>query len=65
MRPGDRFVTGLVVLRRRRRRRGVDGTAARSAGCPARFRRVQTGFVRSYALSVLGGAVWSSWRCWR
>ena len=31
--------------------------APRSAGCPTTFRRVQTGFVRSYALSVLAGAV--------
>ncbi len=57
MRPGDRFVTGLVGFDDR----GVDGVVDGSAGAVAvlsqRFRRVQTGYVRSYALSVLGGAL--------
>ena len=41
--------------------RGVDGlvngTAALLGGSSGRLRRLQTGFVRSYALSMLGGAV--------
>ncbi len=35
----------------------VNGTARAFGGMSGTFRRVQTGFVRSYALSVLGGAV--------
>ena len=46
---------------RLRRRTGWTGSstapAPRSVGCPSTFRRVQTGFVRSYALSVLAGAL--------
>ena len=58
MRPGDRFVTGLVGLRRRRRRRRPRWAPAGAfGGMSSTFRRLQTGFVRSYALSVLGGAV--------
>jgi NADH-quinone oxidoreductase subunit L len=41
--------------------RGVDGAvtgmAAGLGGGSARARRLQTGFVRSYALSMLGGTV--------
>jgi NADH-quinone oxidoreductase subunit L len=41
--------------------RGVDGlvngTAAALGGSSGRLRRLQTGFVRSYALTMLGGAV--------
>ena len=41
--------------------RGVDGvvngTAAAARRQLGRLRRLQTGFVRSYALSMLGGAV--------
>ncbi|CAN5288515.1 NADH-quinone oxidoreductase subunit L [soil metagenome] len=57
MGPGDRFVTGLVGFDDR----GVDGLVDGSAGAVGvlsqRFRRIQTGYVRSYALSVLAGAV--------
>jgi NADH-quinone oxidoreductase subunit L len=35
----------------------VNGTAAAFGGGSSRLRRLQTGFVRSYALSMLGGAV--------
>jgi NADH-quinone oxidoreductase subunit L len=35
----------------------VMGTAATFGGLSARMRRWQTGFVRSYALSLMGGAV--------
>ncbi|WP_137292351.1 NADH-quinone oxidoreductase subunit L [Nocardioides dongxiaopingii] len=55
--PGRRLVAGLFVLDRS----GVDGTftgggaAVRAIG--AQLRRVQTGYVRSYALSVLLGVI--------
>ena len=35
----------------------VNGTAALFGGSSGRLRRLQTGFVRSYALSMLGGTV--------
>jgi NADH-quinone oxidoreductase subunit L len=57
MRPGDRFVTGLVGFDDHGVDGVVDGTGAAFGGMSATFRRVQTGFVRSYALSLLGGAV--------
>jgi NADH-quinone oxidoreductase subunit L len=57
MRPGDRFVTGLVGFDDRGVDGAVDGTGAAFAGMSARFRRLQTGYVRSYALSVLGGSL--------
>jgi NADH-quinone oxidoreductase subunit L len=41
--------------------RGVDGTvtglAALIGGSSGRVRRLQTGFVRSYALAMVGGAL--------
>ncbi|MEU8897395.1 NADH-quinone oxidoreductase subunit L [Nocardia sp. NPDC048505] len=56
MRPGRHFTRALVFLDNR----GVDGivnsTAAVIGGLSARARRVQTGFVRSYALSMFTGA---------
>ena len=57
MRPGDRFVTGLVGFDDRGVDGAVDGTGAAFAGMSVRFRRLQTGYVRSYALSVLGGSL--------
>jgi len=57
MRPGDQFVTGLVGFDDRGVDGMVNGTAAAFGGMSSTFRRVQTGFVRSYALSFLGGAV--------
>jgi len=57
MRPGDQFVTGLVSFDDHGVDGVVDGTGAAFGGMSSTFRRVQTGFVRSYALSVLGGAV--------
>ncbi len=57
MRPGDRFVTGLVGFDDRGVDAAVDGTGAAFTGMSARFRRLQTGYVRSYALSVLGGSL--------
>ncbi|MCK9896282.1 NADH-quinone oxidoreductase subunit L [Frankia sp. AgB32] len=57
MRPGQfltRFLVWLDLV-------GVDGlvrgSAAGIGGLSGRMRRLQTGFVRSYALSMLGGAV--------
>jgi NADH-quinone oxidoreductase subunit L len=55
MRPGQWLVRGLVFLDNR----GVDGAvnslAAGLGGGSGRLRRTQTGFVRSYALSMLAG----------
>ncbi|MFI7188551.1 NADH-quinone oxidoreductase subunit L [Nocardia nova] len=56
MRPGTHLTRSLVFLDNR----GIDGivntTAAVIGGLSARIRRVQTGFVRSYALSMFTGA---------
>jgi NADH-quinone oxidoreductase subunit L len=57
MRPGDRFVNGLVTFDDHAVDGFVDGTGSAFGGMSGTFRRVQTGFVRSYALSVLGGAL--------
>jgi NADH-quinone oxidoreductase subunit L len=57
MRPGDTLVEGLVVADDKVLDGFVDGTAVASGGVSLGLRRTQTGFVRSYALSVLGGAV--------
>ncbi|QNN55001.1 NADH-quinone oxidoreductase subunit L [Nocardioides mesophilus] len=57
MRPGDRFVDGLVAFDDRGIDGVVGGTAGSFGGMSSRFRRIQTGFVRSYALSLLAGAV--------
>ena len=56
MRPGQWLVRGLVFFDNK----GVDGAvnsiAAGFGGGSGRLRRVQTGFVRSYALSMFAGA---------
>jgi NADH-quinone oxidoreductase subunit L len=57
MRPGDRLVGDLVTFDDAGIDGLVDGTGATFSGLSGRMRRVQTGFVRSYALSLLGGAV--------
>src|SRR4051795_1150664 len=57
MRPGDQFVTGLVAFDDEVVDGVVAGTGGSFGGMSGTFRRVQTGFVRSYALSVLGGAL--------
>jgi NADH-quinone oxidoreductase subunit L len=57
MRPGDRFVTDLVGFDDHVVDGVVNGTGGAFGGMSGTFRRVQTGFVRSYALSVLGGAL--------
>jgi NADH-quinone oxidoreductase subunit L len=57
MRPGQ-YLTRLLVFFDYRGLDGfVNGFAAFIGGTSSRFRRVQTGFVRSYALSMFGGAV--------
>src|SRR3954467_1824574 len=57
MRPGQYLTRFLVFFDNR----GVDGfvrgTAAFVGGTSGRLRRFQTGFVRTYALSMFGGAV--------
>ncbi|MFZ1163955.1 MAG: NADH-quinone oxidoreductase subunit L, partial [Mycobacterium sp.] len=56
-RPGEWLSRALVFFDNR----GVDGLVggigATMGGSSARLRRLQTGFVRSYALSMLGGSV--------
>jgi NADH-quinone oxidoreductase subunit L len=56
MRPGDRFVGDLVTFDDRGVDGFVTGTGGAFAAMSGRFRRIQTGYVRSYALSVLLGA---------
>jgi NADH-quinone oxidoreductase subunit L len=57
MRPGQWLTRALVFLDARGVDGAVNGTAALFGGGSGRLRRLQTGFVRSYALSMLGGAV--------
>ncbi|MDO3649564.1 NADH-quinone oxidoreductase subunit L [Nocardia mangyaensis] len=56
-RPGRHLTRALVFLDARGVDGVVNGTAAGIGGLSARIRRVQTGFVRSYALSMFTGAV--------
>ncbi|MFC4373498.1 NADH-quinone oxidoreductase subunit L [Nocardia halotolerans] len=55
-RPGRHLTRTLVFLDARGVDGIVNGTAAALGGLSARTRRVQTGFVRSYALSMFTGA---------
>ena len=55
MRPGQWLTRALVLLDNRGVDGAVNGVAAALGGRPARLRRPQTGFVRSYALGMLGG----------
>jgi NADH-quinone oxidoreductase subunit L len=57
MRPGQYLTRALVYLEGRGIDGGVNGVAALIGGSSGRLRRLQTGFVRSYALTLLGGAV--------
>jgi NADH-quinone oxidoreductase subunit L len=57
MRPGAYFTRALVFFDGRGVDGAVNGLAALVGGTSARARRMQTGFVRSYALSILAGAV--------
>jgi NADH-quinone oxidoreductase subunit L len=56
MRPGQYLTRALVFLDNRGIDGAVNGVAAAIGGGSGRLRRVQTGFVRSYALSMFGGA---------
>jgi NADH-quinone oxidoreductase subunit L len=57
MRPGQYLTRSLVYVDNRVIDGAVNGLAALIGGTSGRFRRLQTGFVRSYALTMLGGAV--------
>jgi NADH-quinone oxidoreductase subunit L len=57
MRPGQYLTRALVYVDSRGVDGLVNGLAAMVGGGSARLRRIQTGFVRSYALTMLGGAV--------
>jgi NADH-quinone oxidoreductase subunit L len=56
MRPGQYLTRWLVWFDNRVVDGAVNGTAATIGGLSGRLRRLQTGFTRSYALSMLGGA---------
>jgi NADH-quinone oxidoreductase subunit L len=55
--PGKYLTRALVFLDNRGVDGLVNGLAAGIGGSSGRLRRTQTGFVRSYALSILGGAL--------
>jgi NADH-quinone oxidoreductase subunit L len=57
MRPGQWLTRALVFLDNRGVDGAVNGLAATMGGSSSRLGRLQTGFVRSYALGMLGGAV--------
>jgi NADH-quinone oxidoreductase subunit L len=57
MRPGQYLTRALVYFDGRGLDALVNGLAAMVGGGSSRLRRAQTGFVRSYALTMLGGAV--------
>ncbi len=56
MRPGQYLTRALVYVDNRGIDGAVHGLAAGIGGGSGRLRRIQTGFVRSYALSMFGGA---------
>ncbi|MFD1812575.1 NADH-quinone oxidoreductase subunit L [Rhodococcus gannanensis] len=56
MRPGDRLTRGLVVVDDRGVDGAVSGVAAGVAGVSTRIRKLQNGFVRTYATYVFLGA---------
>jgi NADH-quinone oxidoreductase subunit L len=57
MRPGQRLTRGLVSVDNRGVDGSVNGLAALIGGTSTQARRAQTGYVRSYALAILGGAL--------
>jgi NADH-quinone oxidoreductase subunit L len=57
MRPGQWLTRALVWVDNRGVDGAVNGLAAGFGGSSSRLGRTQTGFVRSYALGMLGGAV--------
>jgi NADH-quinone oxidoreductase subunit L len=56
MRPGQRLTAGMVRIEDDGIDGTVNGTAAAIGGLSARLRRVQNGFVRTYALTMVAGA---------
>jgi NADH-quinone oxidoreductase subunit L len=56
MRPGQYLTRSLVYVDNRGIDGAVNGLAALIGGTSGRLRRLQTGFVRSYALSMFAGA---------
>jgi NADH-quinone oxidoreductase subunit L len=56
MRPGQYLTRILVYLENRGLDGIVNGLAAAIGGSAGRIRRLQAGFVRSYALTMFGGA---------
>jgi NADH-quinone oxidoreductase subunit L len=56
MRPGQYLTRALVYVDNRVVDGAVNGLSALVGGTSGRVRRWQTGFVRSYALAMLGGA---------
>ncbi len=56
VKPGERFTRGLDVMDHTLVDGAVNGTAAMFGGLSGQLRRVQNGFVRSYAVSMFGGA---------
>ncbi|WP_210503557.1 NADH-quinone oxidoreductase subunit L [Nocardioides xinjiangensis] len=57
VRPGTGLVGGLTLFDRVGVDGAVEGGSAAVGGLSSTMRRVQNGFVRSYALSLLGGAL--------
>jgi NADH-quinone oxidoreductase subunit L len=57
MRPGQWLTRALVFFDNRGVDGAVNGMAAALGGSSSRLGRTQTGFVRTYALGMLGGAV--------
>jgi len=57
MRPGQWLARALVFFDNRGVDGAVNGLAATLGGSSSRLGRTQTGFVRTYALGLLGGAV--------
>src|SRR4051794_21920783 len=57
MRPGQWLTRALVFFDNKGVDGAVNGLAATMGGSSSRLGRLQTGFVRSYALGMLGGAV--------
>jgi NADH-quinone oxidoreductase subunit L len=57
MRPGQWLTRALVFFDNRGVDGAVNGMAAGLGGSSSRLGRAQTGFVRTYAMSMLGGAV--------
>jgi NADH-quinone oxidoreductase subunit L len=56
MRPGEQLTSGLVRIENEAVDGTVNNTAAAIGGMSSRLRRVQNGFVRSYALTMTLGA---------